>query len=182
MTNSYFWQGDKVRLRAAELQDAEMKWKERFDTEARRNTESTVELPLSFEDYTASFSLKNAHFHYLSIVSLTDELVGWVTLWEPNQKDGNFTLGIGIFREYRHQGYATDALRIMLRYGFYEMRLHKCNSGCIETNIGSIKLHKKLGFIEEGRRRQSLYTNGRYYDELMFGLTRDEFDESEKKI
>jgi RimJ/RimL family protein N-acetyltransferase len=63
---------------------------------------------------------------------------------------------------------------------FNEMRFQKCNSGCIDINETSIALHKALGFREEGRQRRSIYTNGRYYDNVLFGLTREEFDENDR--
>jgi RimJ/RimL family protein N-acetyltransferase len=43
-------------------------------------------------------------------------------------------------------------------------------------NEASIRLHHALGFKDEGRRRDTIFYNGRYNDELLFGLTRDEFD------
>ena len=54
-----------------------------------------------------------------------------------------------------------------------------CNSACLHTNEASIRLHKKLGFLEEGRRRRQVFFNGEYHDEILFGMTREEFDASE---
>jgi RimJ/RimL family protein N-acetyltransferase len=38
-------------------------------------------------------------------------------------------------------------------------------------------MHEKLGFIEEGRIRRNSFFNGKYQDEVLFGMTREEFDE-----
>jgi RimJ/RimL family protein N-acetyltransferase len=67
-------------------------------------------------------------------------------------------------------------VRLLLKYGFWERRYQKCNSACADVNEASIGLHQKLGFLEEGRRRRQLFFNGRYYDDVLFGLTREEFD------
>jgi len=64
----------------------------------------------------------------------------------------------------------------LLRYGFWEQRFQKCNSACADSNDASIRLHQKLGFVEEGRRRRQLFFNGRYHDDILFGMTRQEFD------
>jgi RimJ/RimL family protein N-acetyltransferase len=50
----------------------------------------------------------------------------------------------------------------------------------VDTNDASVRLHKKLGFIEEGRRRRQFFLNGRYYDDLLFGLLREEFEANDK--
>ena len=43
-------------------------------------------------------------------------------------------------------------------------------------NEPSIRMHEKLGFVFEGRLRRTVYTNGRHYDTIYFGLTKEEFD------
>jgi RimJ/RimL family protein N-acetyltransferase len=102
--------------------------------------------------------------------------VGWINLFTGIPRHGNFTFGISIFREHQRQGYAEDAVRLILRYGCYELRHHKCNSECLAINQGSIQLHQKLGFHEEGRRREMIYMDGGYHDIILFGLLIDEFE------
>ncbi|MDP9469851.1 MAG: GNAT family N-acetyltransferase [Chloroflexota bacterium] len=47
-----------------------------------------------------------------------------------------------------------------------------------DFNEASIRLHDSLGFKQEGRLRRTAYTKGRHHDELVFGLTVEEFEES----
>lgn len=48
------------------------------------------------------------------------------------------------------------------------------------VRLRPMKRHAKwLGCQEEGRIRRNIYTNGRYYDELVFGLTKEEFEKGE---
>ncbi len=56
---------------------------------------------------------------------------------------------------------------------FMERRLNKYSVSVLEGNEGSIKMHKKLGCEQEGVLKQNIYTNGRYYDEIYFGLTKE---------
>ena len=74
----------------------------------------------------------------------------------------------------------THTKRILLRYGFWERRYQKCNSACVHTNEASIRLHRKLGFVEEGRRGRQVFFSGEYHDDVLFGLTREEFDAQER--
>jgi RimJ/RimL family protein N-acetyltransferase len=105
------------------------------------------------------------------------ESVGGISSHTRHAKNGTFSFGISIAAAHRGNGYAEDAIRILLRYCFHERRYQKCNSACTENNDASIALHKKLGFVEEGRRRRQYFFSGQYYDDVLFGLTREEFDE-----
>jgi RimJ/RimL family protein N-acetyltransferase len=46
-----------------------------------------------------------------------------------------------------------------------------------EFNTPSIRLHEQLGFVKEGRLRRMIYTGGRFYDALLYGMTREELAE-----
>jgi len=96
-----------------------------------------------------------------------------------NRKNGTFQTGTRIYRAFRGKGYADEAKRILLRYAFHEQAYQKYNIYTLETNEAMIAHAKRIGCREEGRIRRNIYTNGRYYDELYFGVTREEFDENE---
>jgi RimJ/RimL family protein N-acetyltransferase len=114
-----------------------------------------------------------------TVETLEGENVGGLSYHSRDRKNGHFSFGVTIGRPHWRKGYAADATRILLRYGFLERRYHKCNSACVASNTASIRLHQALGFREEGRIRDEVYINGRYYDELLFGLTFDEFAEAD---
>jgi RimJ/RimL family protein N-acetyltransferase len=183
----YFWQGEKVRLRPMQIEDATQKLREYTDSEARAWLQLGIELPpVSLEKYTEQIkpycnfqdTVQNTLF---SIDTLAGEYVGWINLHSQNFRRGTFGFGISIFREYRKNGYAEEAVRILLRYGFFELRMQKCNSACIDINQGSIRLHQKLGFKQEGRIRRNIYLNGELHDDLMWGLLKEEFEDLEKQ-
>jgi RimJ/RimL family protein N-acetyltransferase len=66
---------------------------------------------------------------------------------------------------------------LVLRFMFGERRYQKCNNGAYAFNTASIALHEKLGFVQEGRRRRTALFGGEYHDEILFGLTVEEFTE-----
>ena len=55
-------------------------------------------------------------------------------------------LSYAIGREYQHQGYATEACRALIEYGFKEMRLSRLTNGVVPENVPSNRLCQKLGF------------------------------------
>ena len=182
----YFWQGEKVRLRPVKIEDAEMKRKEWTDTEARILLEAGMDLPpMSPEAYTKAIEdmcdfRDTSRFTPFGIETLDETFVGWINLFKGQPKNGTFSFGISVFREYRKSGYAEEAVRILLRYCFHELRMQKCNSVCLDFNEGSIRLHQKIGFKEEGRRRRNIFTGNAFHDEILFGLLKEEFEDNEK--
>lgn len=140
-----------------------------------------IELPTSVELQQQwlekAAGLKDDGMIRFAMENLDGLTVGWVTLHSRDQKNGIFSFGVAVYREYRGHGYAVDAVRIILKYGFWEQRYQKCNSICLHSNEASIRMHQKLGFIEEGRIRRACFYNAAYHDDVLFGMTREEFDE-----
>ncbi len=183
----YFWQGEKVRLRPLRIEDAEQRFIDSLDSPSRQVLQYRIELPTSVELERSSLEkyagCKDADGVILFAIENVEGLsVGGISLHSRDEKNGLFGFGIVISLDHRRKGYAEEAARILLKYGFWERRYQKCNSACVHTNDESIALHKKLGFIEEGRRRRGLFLNGKYYDDILFGMTREEFDAKETVI
>ena len=74
------------------------------------------------------------------------------------------------------QGYATEAARAMVELGFRELGLHRLSSWCIAENVASARVLEKLGFKLEGRLRQNERFKGRWWDTLLYGLLREEWE------
>ncbi len=103
--------------------------------------------------------------------------VGTTGLHGINLKDHNATFGIAIGeKDYWSSGYGTEATQLILDYGFQQLNLHRIASSAFAFNERSIRLHKKVGFKEEGRQREAIYKNGRFHDHVMFGILRDEWE------
>lgn len=178
--SQYFWQDDKVRLRALREEDWEDHYYNRFDTPARRLLECAVELPpthveaKNFTENFSDFSLGKGRIMF-TIVNMDGENVGGVNLNSIDERNGTFSIGIQIDRDHRGKGYGTRAVRILLNYAFFERRLNKFNDYVLEGNEPSAAMMRKLGCVQEGVRRQVIYTDGKYQDMILFGLTKDEF-------
>ncbi|MBS4199141.1 GNAT family N-acetyltransferase [Bacillus sp. FJAT-49732] len=178
--SNYFWQDDKVRLRAIQSEDWEGDYISKFDTPARRLLECAIELPPTisgskkFVEENADFASTNGRIMF-TIENLEGKNIGGINLNSIDERNGTFSIGIVIDKEYRGNGYGTSAMRILLKYAFLERRLNKFNDYVLEGNEGSAKMMKKLGCVQEGVRRQVVYINGQYLDFILFGLTKDEF-------
>ena len=181
--NRYYWQGERIRLRPMHVHDANL-WlaEEGSDSSAVRFLNCGMDLPKSehaaqaFAERYAEFNNKEERIMF-SIETLDGELVGGMNIHSMDQKNGTFETGSRIYRPYRGKGYAFEAKIIILRYAFHELRYQKYTIHCLETNQPMINHANRLGCQAEGRLRRHVYTEGRYFDELIFGLTREEFDD-----
>lgn len=177
----YFWQSEKTRLRPWRLEDAGLRFMASLDSPTVALYQDGIELPTSVElqqQWLEKIAgLKDDGMIRLAMENLDGVTVGWVTLHSRDQKNGTFGFGVAVYQDYRGHGYAIDAVRMLLKYAFWEQRYQKCNSMCLHSNTASIRLHQKLGFLEEGRVRRTCFYNGQYHDDVLFGMTREEFDD-----
>ena len=105
-------------------------------------------------------------------------VIGDVALQDIDWRNRSCSVGLGIQKiEHRSKGYGSEAVRLMLAYGFNNLGLNRIWANTLETNIGAQKSLENVGFILEGRSRKAEYFAGRYFDKLHFGLLRDEDNE-----
>ena len=105
-----------------------------------------------------------------------NEIIGCCGLTYINWKEGHGEVSIYIGEEnWQKKGYATDALQVLLKYGFGELRLHRIYAIIFEYNESSIKFFEKNEFKFEGRQRESRFWDSKFYDELIYGILDREF-------
>ena len=108
--------------------------------------------------------------------------IGSISLNELNPKDRGATFGIAIGdKEYWGQGCGTEAARLLVKYGFEQLNLHRICSAVYSFNERSQRMHKRMGFIEEGRRRKAIFKNGQYWDVVEFGMLSEEWKAGQKE-
>ena len=79
------------------------------------------------------------------------------------------------------KGYGTEAMKLLIKYGFNTLNLNRIQLETYEFNIRAFKSYKKAGFIEEGKRRQAIYVNGKYHDAYMLGILKSEWQDKKEK-
>ena len=128
------------------------------------------------EDLGTSRATTDAHFIIEAVDGEKTKPIGSIGLHRLNNKDHNATLGIAIGdKAYWSKGYGTEAARLIIKYGFEQLNLHRISSSVYSFNQRSFRMHLKVGFTEEGRRKENLFKNGAYYDEVVFGLLREDW-------
>lgn len=78
-------------------------------------------------------------------------------------------------KRYWGRGIATEAYRLALEYMFNERNIHRVMAIVLENNIASLKMHQKVGYQIEGLMRDSVYKDGKWQNQYILGLLRDEY-------
>ena len=121
---------------------------------------------------------------YWSSHKIPDSMVMAICKMETGEHVGNFTLRIDwvsrhaefgrmIFKEFQHEDYSTEAMRLVMRYVFEDLRLNRMWGG--GGNPSSIPSLLRLGFTHEGRMRQHGFLGGKWRDLFIMGLLADEY-------
>lgn len=84
-------------------------------------------------------------------------------------------IGCDIHKDFRGQGHAKRAYKIFIEYMFRIRNKRRIYLEVLSTNTIAIDLYTKLGFKEEGRKREHVYRNSRYIDAIIMGLLKHEY-------
>lgn len=106
----------------------------------------------------------------------TNRLIGDIGLGGIHWSQGNCFVGIAIGeRELWGKGYGTDAMRVIVRYAFTELNLHRVSLDVFEYNPRAIRSYEKVGFKIEGKHRGALNREGRRWDEVYMGILKSDW-------
>lgn len=174
--------GELVRLAAADpeqLTELYSRWSR--DSEFWRYLDANAVRPYSTQELKKWFEKETNPERftdiYLVIRSKADDrLIGDIGLDGIQWNQGASFVGIGIGeREFWGKGYGSDAMRVLLRYAFTELNLRRISLGVFEYNQRAVRSYEKVGFVHEGRERQFLNRDGRRWDLIFMGITREEW-------
>jgi RimJ/RimL family protein N-acetyltransferase len=90
-------------------------------------------------------------------------------------------IGIDIMPKYQGQGYGSEAIRWITAWGFRVAGLHRISLQAFGYNEGAVRLYERLGFVVEGRNREAIWFQGRFHDNVLFGLLEHEWEERMEK-
>jgi RimJ/RimL family protein N-acetyltransferase len=105
--------------------------------------------------------------------------IGLIGLDGINWVSRDCSVGIGIGdRDDWGRGYGTDAMRVILRYAFCQLDLHRVSLSVFDYNPRAIRSYEKAGFVREGIEPQMLEREGKRYDIILMGILRSEWKDT----
>lgn len=82
-------------------------------------------------------------------------------------------------KKYWGKGYAREALTKAIEYMFNERNIHRIQANVLESNEQSLKMHKKCGYKIEGLLRNAVFKAGRYQNQYVLSLLRENLAEQD---
>ena len=101
--------------------------------------------------------------------------LGQVALFMIDNQSRKAELAIVLAPDSLEKGYGSEALRLLLSFGFDQANLNRIWLTVNEHNHRAIHVYEKAGFVREGVYRQDRYIDGHYEDTLVMAILREEF-------
>jgi RimJ/RimL family protein N-acetyltransferase len=172
--------GKKIILRAYKKEDAEIAYKYMNDSETKKFLTPGIPYPLTLEqeqNWVDSQSKPDGKTFNFAIESIdTGKYIGGCGINDTDWKNSIVTVGIYIGeKNYWGKGYGTDAMNLLLDFIFNEMNINKVKLNVYSFNKRAVCCYKKCGFVKEGTLRQEMFREGKYYDEYIMGILKEEY-------
>ena len=169
-------EGEKVYLSPMNLEDIEkyVKWMNDFSTTDGLGSSSKV---TTFESERAWLinNMDKKEQQFAIVLKETDELIGNCGFVDINHLHQRGEVGLFIGEEEnRSKGYGTEALSLLVEYGFNYLNLKNIMLKVFSFNKRAIKSYEKIGFKVFAKRTEDYYLNGKWYDEYFMEILRKE--------
>ncbi|APB71540.1 N-acetyltransferase [Paenibacillus polymyxa] len=90
-------------------------------------------------------------------------------------KDTNAELGYVLNPDYQGKGYAAEAARALLDFGFSTLAIHRIYATCRPENTASEKVMQQIGMQREGLMREHWYYKGEFHDSYLYSILAGEY-------
>ncbi len=165
--------GERINLRAVERADLEQLVRWRNDPDVFRGFFTTFPLSAGGQEAWYEDLLRRPDKKLFVIETKEGQAVGTIGFDHIDWKNQRAEFGnMLVARAHRGQGYAGDATRTALRFGFEEMNLNRIYLEVYAWNEEAVRLYKKCGFEIEGVLRETYFSEGRFNDTVLMAVLR----------
>lgn len=127
------------------------------------------------EKYINSYQ-KNDYYRWAIIEKNSGECIGQIAYFLVDSKNNFAEIEYCIGSDFQCKGYATEATKAVIQYGFDKINLHKVQICTKTINKPSKRVIEKCGFTYEGTLRDYFYMDGEYVGRLYFSMLKSEFE------
>jgi len=166
-------EGKDIYLRALEPTDLDFL----YQLENDENVWEISNTSTPYSKFVLKQYLENGHRDIYEVKQLrlvicvteNDAAVGCIDLFDFDPKHHRVGVGIIIIsKKDRKKKYASQSLTTLCNYAFTHLEVHQLYANITEDNIASIQLFENLGFIRTGIKKDWIYTDGKYKNELFY--------------
>jgi UDP-4-amino-4,6-dideoxy-N-acetyl-beta-L-altrosamine N-acetyltransferase len=174
--------GNKIHLTKVERENIEQLRKWRNNPELRRYFREHRELNKDNQInwYENKVLGDSNQYNFEVRTNIDNKLIGHCGLYYINwiSRTAEFGIYIGDM-DYREGGYGSDTLRTLIGYGFNDLNMNRiwCE---VWDNNAALDVYKHIGFVYEGKLRQTYFNEGKYWDSHLLGMLQSEYNEKYK--
>jgi len=106
-----------------------------------------------------------------------EKIVGKIGFVELNHKYRNGEIGYWLSAAEQGKGIMTQAVKVLMKYGFEELNLNRIVIGAISENWPSRNIPERLGFQLEGTFRENRFYRGQFWNTVIYGKLKKEWEE-----
>lgn len=171
-------EGEKVRLWAVEREDLLKNYIWQNDPNViylaglRPYPKSFFEIENWYNDLLSNPTVKS-----FAIKTKEGEYIGNIELSEIDFRIRKAELGIFIGEgDFLNKGYGRDAVNVLLKFAFKQMNLNRVSVKIVEYNQKAVEFFQECGFQKEGILKQAFYYDNKYYNIILYGLLKEEYE------
>lgn len=171
--------GKNINLRALEPEDIDFL----FSTENDEYFWEISNTQIPFSKYTLQKYIENAHQdiyeakqYRFVICNRHNTPVGMIDLFDFNPQHHRVGIGILITSNYQTKGYGFEALEMIIDYAFTYLNVHQIYANITSDNLNSISLFEKFQFIKVGIKKDWIYSNSTFKDEILYQLIKNTYE------
>lgn len=168
--------GENINLRALEPKDLDFL----FSTENDQSFWEISSTQVPFSKYILQKYIENAHQdiyeakQYRFVICDTKNVpIGMIDLFDFNPQHQRVGIGLLIISEHQNKGYGAEALELVIDYAFTYLNVHQIFANITATNTKSISLFEKFNFKEVGIKKDWIYSNTTFKDEILYQLLKN---------
>lgn len=106
----------------------------------------------------------------------SQQLIGHISLYSVKRLPySSCFVGYSIDERFAGRGITTEAVRLVLEFGFQTLNIHRIEAYVAPQNLASVRVLEKSGFVREGLLRQLLFINGVWVDHYMYAILQNDF-------
>lgn len=173
--------GERVILRPVRSDDASVRqrygWHAGIERNYGRDVQTGPMTPVEAQQWLEAVQAENSDTYWA--IEFAGELVGVAFLHSLREIDRKARFAVGLFApDHIGRGLGADATSTVLRHAFGALELHRVDLRVLAFNEPAIRSYLRCGFVVEGRERESCQINGQWYDDLIMGIIKSDYERS----
>lgn len=171
---------DRLFLRPINLDNVEEIFKYRSDAVSNKYQSWIPETTNDVSDFindrvSAIIDLFDTWYQFVIIKKDDLKLIGDIGIHFLDKNEKQVEIGITLDKNFQGKGYATEALKQVIKYLFTDLKKHRITVSLDPRNVKSMNLIERLGFRKEAHFKESILSDGKWVDDLVYALLKDEW-------